>query len=51
MSFQVVTSSQLWTHSQYMGNGFIGFLTHTAFGVLIYSKYLCLVIISVQAWP
>ena len=32
-----------------MGHSLIGFLTRVAFGVLIYSKYLCLVIHSVHS--
>ena len=47
VSFQVVISSLFWTHIQYMGHDFIGPLTHAAHGVLIYSKYLCLAILSV----
>ena len=49
VSFQVVVGSQFWAHIQYMGHSFIGFLTHALFEVLIYSKYLCLVILSVES--
>ena len=49
VSFQVIVSSRLLAHIQYMGHNFIDSLTHMAFGVLIYSKYLCLVILSVQS--
>ena len=49
VSFQVDASSQFWAHIQYMGHSFVGFLTHAAFGVKIYSKYLSLVILIVQS--
>ena len=48
-SFQAVVSSNLLgAHIQHMGHSFIGFLTHAAFGVPIYSKYLYMAILSVQ---
>ena len=47
--FQVVVSRQFLAYIQYMGHSFIGFLTLTAFGVFIYCKYLCLVMLSVQS--
>ena len=48
VSFQVVVGNQIGAHIQYIGHGFIASLTHTAFGVLIYFKYLCFVILNVQ---
>ena len=44
VSHHVGVCSQLWAHILYMGHGFISLFTHAAFGVMIYSKYLCLVI-------
>ena len=49
VSFQEAVVSQFWAHIQQIGHSFIGFHTHAAFGVMIYSKYLCLVILSVQS--
>ena len=49
VSFKVVVSSQFWAHIQYMGNGLILSLTQAAVGVLIYSMYLCLVILNDQS--
>ena len=47
LSVQVVVSSKFWAHIQYMGHSFIGLLPHAACGILIYSKYLCLAILSI----
>ena len=49
VSFQIVASCQFWAHIQFVGYGFIGLLAHAAFGVMIYSTYLCLVILSVNS--
>ena len=46
VSFQVVDRSLFWARIQHTGHGFIDFLTYAAFGVLTYSKNLCLVILS-----
>ena len=49
VSFQVVVSNKFLSHIPYIEHGFIGLLTHAAFGVLISSKYLCMPILSVQS--
>ena len=47
VSIQVHVSSKSWEHIHYIEYGFTGFLTHATFRVIIYIKYLCLVIINV----
>ena len=47
--FQLIACSQFVAHIQYMRQHFIGFITHAAFGIFIYSNYLCLLTISVKS--
>ena len=48
MSFHTVINCRLCAYIQYIEHGFIGFLTHAAFRVIMYSKYFCLVILIVH---
>ena len=49
VSFHIVFSCQFMAHIQYIGHGFTGLLTNAAFGFMIYSMYLCVVILSAQS--